>query len=133
MGAWGINNFENDDALDWIGEFCDEPNEEALIEAFAFVNEIGDDYLEAPESSVALTAAEIVAALKNKPSSDLPEDVKECVVNLSFKPSGEIVSNASKAVERVKADSELKELWEETEDFSEWNKVIDDLISRLKA
>ena len=64
MGAWGINTFENDDAADWFAEYCDEPNEELLFDAFSTVNGIGDDYLEAPESSVALAAAEVVAALK---------------------------------------------------------------------
>ena len=132
MGAWGTNNFENDDALDWIGDFCDEPNQDALSNAFASVSEIGDDYLEAPESSMALAAAEIVAALKNSPSSDLPEDAKTCIDTLDFKASDELISEALKAIKRVKSDSELKELWEETEDFPEWNGIVDNLIMRLQ-
>lgn len=133
MGAWGVNTFENDDSLDWIGDFCDESNEEALNDAFTFVNEIGDNYLEAIEASSALAAAEIVAALKHSPSPDLPEDVKECVNNLNLKPSDKLISDSLRAIERVKSDSELKELWEESERFSEWNKVVDNLINRLKT
>jgi hypothetical protein len=30
MGAWGTGAFQNDDGLDWIGDFCDAPGEEAL-------------------------------------------------------------------------------------------------------
>lgn len=131
MGAWGISAFENDDALDWLGEFCDDPGEDALEDAFAFVNEIGEEYLEAPDSENALIAAEVVAYLKNSPSPDLPEHSKECLDSLQIKPGDELISDAAKAVERVKSDSELKELWEETDDFQEWNKVVDDLIGRL--
>ncbi len=133
MGAWGINNFENDDALDWVGEFCDEPSEETLKNVFVSVNEIGDEYLESPEASSALVAAEIVGALKNHPSADLPENVRQCIKALDFNLSDEMVSDAIKAVERVKSESELKELWEETEDFSQWNEIVDNLIDRLKS
>jgi hypothetical protein len=132
MGAWGISAFENDDGLDWLGDFCDEPGEELLKDAFVPVNEIDDDYLESPEASNALIAAEVVAFLLNSPSSDFPEHSKECMENLQIKLSDDLVSNAVKAVERVKSDSELKELWEETDNFQEWNKVVNDLIGRLK-
>ena len=132
MGAWGISAFENDDALDWLGDFCDEPGEEPLKDAFVSVNEIANDYLESPEASNALIAAEIVAFLLSLPSSNLPEHSKECLENLQIKPNDDLVSSAVKAVERVKTDSELKELWEETDNFQEWNKIVDELIGRLK-
>ena len=73
MGAWGISAFENDNALDWLGDFCDNPNEQSLEDAFAAVNEIGEEYLEAPESDEALIAAEVIASLLSLPSSNLPE------------------------------------------------------------
>lgn len=132
MGAWGITAFENDDALDWLGDFCDDPSEESLSDAFAAVNEIGEEYLEAPEAGEALVAAEVVAYLINSPGANLPEHSRECISSLQIKPGEELISSAVKAVERVKHDSELKELWEETEDFQEWNKIFDDLINRLK-
>lgn len=132
MGAWGISAFENDDGLDWLGDFCDEPSEELLKDAFVSVNEIGDDYLESPESSNALITAEVIAFLLNSPSSNLPEHSRECLENLQIKPSDDLVSSAVKAVERVKSDSELKELWEETDNFQEWNNIVDNLIGRLK-
>lgn len=132
MGTWGISAFENDNALDWLGDFCDDPSEEVLTDAFTFVNEIGEEYLEAPESENALIAAEVVSSLINSPSSDLLEHSKECIDSQQIKPDAEMISSAIKAVERVKADSELKELWEETDDFQEWNKIVDDLIVRLK-
>jgi hypothetical protein len=132
MGAWGINTFENDDAADWIGEFCDEPDKELLVEAFDAVNDIGDDYLEAPESSAALAAAEVIAALLGKPSANLTDETKECVGKLKFKPNEKLLSAARKAVERVKTNSELKELWDESDDAAQWQATVEDLAARLK-
>ena len=131
MGAWGINTFENDDAADWFAEFCDEPNEELLFDAFSTVNEIGDDYLEAPESSAALAAAEIVAALQGKPSPHLPEEAQNCVRQLNFQSSDELISAARKAIARIQTDSELKELWEESDDFSQWQTTVNELKDQL--
>jgi len=132
MGAWGINTFENDDASDWLGEFCDEPNEDLLIDAFAAVNDIGDDYLEAPESSAALAAAEVVAALLGKPSAKLPDEAQECVRNFKLKPNDELLASAQKAVARVQTNSELKELWDESDDAAQWQTTVQDLATRLK-
>ena len=132
MGAWGINTFENDDAADWIGEFCDEPDKELLVEAFEAVNDIDDNYLEAPESSAALAAAEVVAALLGKPSASLPDNAKECIGKLKLKPNEKLVAAAWKAVERVKTDSELKELWDESDDAAQWQATVEDLAARLK-
>ena len=132
MGAWGINTFENDDALDWLGEFCDEPSEDLLFEDFAVVNDVGDEYLEAPESSAALAAAEIVAALRGKPSASLSDEAKECVRNFKLKPNDELISAAQKAVARVQTDSELKELWDESDDAPKWQATVQDLSERLK-
>ena len=131
MGAWGINIFENDDAADWIGEFCDEPDKSCLLRLLILSN-IGDDYLEVPESSVALAAAEVVAALLEKPSASLPDDAKECVGKLKFKPNEKLLSAARKAVERVKTNFELKELWDESDDAAQWQATVEDLAARLK-
>ena len=103
-----------------------------LVEAFGAVNDIGDGYLESPESSAALAAAEVIAALLGKPSASLPDDAKECVGRLSFKPDEELLSAARKAVERVKTDSELKELWDESDDAAQWQATVEDLAARLK-
>ncbi len=132
MGAWGINTFENDDASDWLGEFCDEPNEDLLFDAFATVNDIGDDYLESPESSAALAAAEVVAALRGKLSTNLPDEAQECIKSFKLNPSDELITSAQKAVARVQTNSELKELWDESDDSMQWQQSVADVAQRLK-
>ena len=133
MGAWGAGSFENDDAADWLADFCGEPSGGRIANALSTVAEMGvGEYLEAPECSVGLAAAEVVAALKGLPHPDLPEQVRECVTGLKIGAAPEMVSLASRAVERIKTDSELKELWDESEDPGEWYAAVGDLAARLK-
>lgn len=78
MGAWGAGSFENDDAADWLADFCDEPDEKRIANALSTVAEMdAGEYLEAPECSVGLAAAEIVASLKGAGSPDLPEEAPD--------------------------------------------------------
>jgi hypothetical protein len=133
MGAWGSGSFENDDAVDWIADFCDGPDKERISEALSTVAEMeAGEYLEAPDCSVGLAAAEVVAALKGAPNPDMPDDAKECLSKLKVKADPSMVSLALRAVERIKTDSELKELWDESENPTEWYAAVSNLEARLK-
>jgi hypothetical protein len=72
MGAWGAGAFDNDDALDWLSELVDSPDF-ALGRAVLDVTAL--EYLEAPEGSAALAAAEVVAAARGHPAALLPDEV----------------------------------------------------------
>ena len=133
MGAWGSGSFENDDASDWIADFCDEPDKELISDALSTVAEMdADEYLEAPDCSAGIAAAEIVAALKGAANPELPDDVKECVAKLEMKADPRMASLALKAVGRIRTNSELKELWDESESPTEWYAAIDNLEARLR-
>src|SRR3954462_8305966 len=122
MGAWGSDSFENDDASDWIGDFCDNPNAEEISAALSAVAERdAADYVEAPECSIAIAAAEVIAALKGAPNPDLPDETKECVSRLNMSADPTMIALALRAIARVKSDSELKELWDESGDPDEWH------------
>lgn len=133
MGAWGAGIFENDDAVDWLAEFCDDPDTELITEALSAVAEAdADEYLEAPDCNAGLAAAEIVAALKGAPNPGLPDEARACLSKLRMKPDLRLVSTALRAVGRIKTDSELKELWDESEEPGEWYAAVGDLEARLK-
>ena len=91
-----------------------------------------DEYLEAPECSVGLAAAEVVAALKGTPNPDMPDDAKGCVSSFKMKADPGVLSLALRAVERIKTKSELKELWDESGSPGEWYAAVADLEERLK-
>ena len=130
MGAWGLESFENDDAMDWVAEL----QREGLLAtggALQAVVELADDYLEAPVCSEGLAAAEVIAALHGRPASSLPDEVLEWVRRYPGDPGPELTRDARIAVDAILRKSELRELWEESDEFAGWQRSVADLQSRL--
>lgn len=130
MGAWDTGNFDNDDVADWIGDFNDDPREGRIVDTLRRVID-ADDYLEAPECGAAIAAAEIVAALRGMPAKHLPIEARETLAIAAIVPGDELPSLAVRAIERVRAGSELSELWEEADELDGWHDALDDLAERL--
>lgn len=131
MSAWEAGSFDNDDAADWASDFTDEPNKKLVESALEAVTDIGDEYLEASESSTAIAAAEVVAALQGAPHPNLPEELQASLSDSKITVDQNLIDLALKAIERIKTNSELKELWEE-DDASEWLAAVNDLEERLR-
>lgn len=134
MGAWGYGVFENDDAMDWLPELLESVGMSLIEETLREV--LVDDYIEADLASNAIAAAEIIAALAGKPSDEFVEllDHEEELKSWLKEQTGasaEIIELVKKAVSAVKTDSELKELWEESDEFGKWLRTIEDLEQRL--
>ena len=128
MGAWEIGSFDNDDALDWVGELCEAEDFEPLVDAFDAV--LAEDCPEAPDASAGLAAAEVTATLLGRPPAELPEEVAAWVVGKPA-PRASLVKRARKAVARILKDSELKDLWAESADFARWQGTVAELQGRL--
>ena len=123
MGAWSHLPFGNDDACDWAygleGQedltFIRLTLEQALAE---------DDYLEAPEASAAIAAIEVLAKLLGKGTQHdgYTDPVDDWVATVSLKPNSELLALAAQVLQRItSADSELNELWQESEDdYEPW-------------
>jgi Domain of unknown function (DUF4259) len=114
VGAWGAGNFENDDAADWFAEF-ERNGVAAVVSALDRVFALGDDeYLEAPDASAAVAAAEIVASARDGDPSSIPESARMAFSSyrnaLSDAPFLEL---ARRAIHRILQQSELKGLWED--------------------
>jgi hypothetical protein len=134
MGSWGVLPFENDDALDWVWELEDAEDFAVLelsLEQVARAEP--DEYVEAADAEEALAAAEVVAALLGKPLEELPEPVEDFLQrSRGKKPDAKLVSLAAKAVKRIQSSSELKDLWEASDDAEKWDEVVEELLSRLR-
>lgn len=130
MGTWGTGNFENDEAMDFCGSLDAAAGDEPLRAAFAAIDISDGSEAEAPESCEALAAAELVAASRGHASSDLPADLSEYMQSL-LPPSDELKAMACEAVSGVLQSSELVELWADSDDAEEWNRVMSGLIDRL--
>jgi hypothetical protein len=130
MGAWGLSSFENDDALDWVIDLESTSDMTILEETLSLVINSEEDYLDASECSMALAAAEVVAALGGMPPAELPDEVVQWVKGKG-KPDSSLVSKAKQAIQAILDGSELKELWEETDEFDLWVADVKGILARL--
>jgi hypothetical protein len=74
MGSWGYKTFEDDTALDWIGEFARKPGM-SVIDAAMERTANADEFIDDRAAAGALCAAEVVAAMNGRPAPNLPEKV----------------------------------------------------------
>lgn len=128
MAGWGTGSFENDDAVAWLaklGTIGPEDLKQIFIQA-------ADDssYLEAPAASVVVAAAEVIAALNGSPAAGLPAQIVKWTTN---RPAStpELTALTLRALERVRKNSELKDLWLEADGLNDWIAVIQDLQTRV--
>jgi hypothetical protein len=130
MGAWGAGSFENDDAMDWVFGLAEGSGDSLLRGALAPFASADDSYLEAPTCSIAIAAAEAVAAARGHPTASLPEEV---VGWLKRKPvvATDLVVLARAAMDRIVRESELKDLWDESDSAAAWRSTMTDLRGRL--
>ena len=133
MGTWDYNNFNNDDAAGFIFEVID-LGLEKVIEIISVVAKTKEsDYLEAPMGSAALVVIEIMAAIIGKQSKDFPEALEEWLKhNKDTSIDENIILISQKAIDRIMGNqSEIKELWQESDDYVKWCGAIEDLRIRI--
>lgn len=145
MGAWGYNAFENDAAADWLAalkqsdivSFTEDALQAALPSPLALMQRQAgkqpEVYLDANVACVALVAAEVVAAWGGKPHAAMPDDLSSALTRSAAEYDTELAALAQMAVKGIAEDSELRDLWEETDDFGAWLQDLRDLESRLMA
>jgi hypothetical protein len=130
MGAWDIGSFANDDALDWLLELQDEDELGLLEDAFVTVIDQKGEFPDASDSAVAVAAGEVLAALVGNPLDELPPEVGDWVVGKDAPKDG-LMKLAQEALGVVLAESELKALWEEVDEYPDWVKDVESLAERL--
>ena len=126
MGTWSHEPFGNDSANDWAYNL-EECKDFSLVTAVLKRAAESEEYLDADEAVEAVAAAEVLAkALGRGTQSDAyTEKVAAWLASVPAKPSPELLQLAQRALARVLApESELRELWEESEHFAEWEASI---------
>ncbi len=130
MAAWGYYNFDNDTAADFAEDFKAEPSADMLAQALAAVAD--DEYLDADVASEALAAAEIVVAILGKPARNFPADLLGIIPRLDLSHVEPLRRPAQHAVMAVlREESELRELWEDSDEFDNWQGLQRQLLKRL--
>lgn len=134
MGTWSHAPFGNDSAADWAWELEGQTDFSLVAQAIQNVLDTGTDYLEADPAVEAVAAAEVLAkALGRGTQADAyTEAVDTWLKTLTVKPTPELLAQSQAALTRIIApDSELRELWEESEDFASWEVSIKALQTAL--
>lgn len=128
MSAWGTGSFENDDAAGWLAKLSTiGPDDLTQIFVQAADN---PSYLEASAASVVVAAAEVIAALNGSPPEGVPPEIIRWTTNrLASTP--ELIALTLRALERVRKNSELKDLWLEADGLNDWIAAIQDLQTRV--
>ena len=129
---WGIKTFENDDAYDWLLDLEESNDLSLLVDAFEKDN---SDYIETPEGSNILAAAEIVLGLIGNARSGLPEQAQAWIVKYKSKLEADgLKEKAIIAIDKVLSkDSALNELWSGTEgDYQVWLSDVKQLKSEIE-
>jgi hypothetical protein len=135
MGAWDHSTFGNDDACDWGGDLHSHEDLSFIEETLDRVIDAGEEYLEAPESSEAIAAAEVIARLQGRfgVRNAYTESVDGWVTAHPITVPTTLAGKAHAALDRILArPSELLELWEESDDFESWKGTITELKSRIQ-
>lgn len=132
MGTWNTGSFDNDDALDWLYELEEAVDLEILEDAFETIFDQQDGMPDGPDCMIALAAAEVVACLLGNPDENVPDEVVSWVKNRP-EPEDDLIKQARGAIRIILRNSELKQLWSETDDYAEWMAVSEALLARLTS
>lgn len=122
--------FGNETARDWLRTLFPSSTDEHIIRAFLAVVQ-SESFVDAQDAERAVAAAEMVALSHGSGAPDDPQECTLWVKRNNYKAALELVNAAVEVVERIFANSELKELWERTEGMIQWKTEIHSLISRL--
>ena len=135
MGTWSHESFGNDTANDWAYELEDGTDFSVIEAALQVALDEGDEYLDADLAMEAIAAVEVIAKRlgKGTQSDVYTEKVDQWLETISEQPSDDVLSLAKRVLERIVADdSELKELWLESDEYELWLGSIQQLKDALQ-
>lgn len=134
MGAWSHEPFGNDTACDWAFELDGQQDFSLVEKALRQAIESDDEYLDADIASEAVAAAEVLAKSRRAgtQSDSYTEAVDTWLAALTAPPPAELFKLATKALDRVMSpQSELREMWEESDEFAQWEASMGALRSAV--
>jgi uncharacterized protein DUF4259 len=131
--VWGAASFENEAASEWF-DLVEEAVDPGAVIAAAIDYAVAEaDYLDLRASSEAIAAAELSASCAGRAAARLPDGVRRWVDGHPHQPHDSETDQAVQALQRVRAESDLREHWDQTAEGEEnpWLHEVDDLIARL--
>ena len=136
MGTWSHEPFGNDTANDWADDLESQKDFSFIEETLQRVLDNGDEYLEADLAVEGVAAIEVLAKAvgRGTQADAYTEKVDAWLKSISARPTQELLSKAKAALARILGDnSELKELWQDSDDFESWESSLRALQSAVDA
>ena len=136
MGTWSHAPFGNDTAPDWAYELEDTTDFSVIDATLQTALDEGQEDLDADLAMEAIAAIEVLAkSLGHGTQTDVYTDkVDEWVDRISLKPSADLLQKAEQVLALVASDhSELKELWQESEEYELWANNLQQLNTILHS
>lgn len=137
MGAWSHEPFGNDTACDWAYELEESEGYEVVEDAFNQIIEMStEEYIDADIGCVAHAAAEVLAKSfgRGVEEEDIPEAVEKWLEQNKNKTNPALIPKAIRALKLLTSEnSELNELWQESDYYTEWTSNIDELKEILSS
>lgn len=127
MGAWSHEPFANDTASDWAYVLMDATDLSHIEATLDRVLDEPGGYVEAPDAEEAVAAAAVVAQLlgRSPPITGGPEGLQAWITGVGVRPSPALLDKARRVLDRVVAeDSELAELWDDSESAADWRASV---------
>ena len=136
MGAWSHEPFGNDTANDWADELEESSDFSIVEKAFNQIIESAEEYIDADIACESYAAAEVLAQALGEGTQDdtYTEKIDMCLTKLTIKPNNLLIPKALRALDLLTTqDSELDELWQDSDEYTQWTVNIDKLKELLKA
>ncbi|WP_296001454.1 DUF4259 domain-containing protein [Rugamonas sp.] len=136
MGTWAVDAFGNDFALDWAEDLQELKNMDAVEDTLNNALDHTDAVLEAPFAAEALVAIEVIARLQGHWGERTEESaaVDAWVAQRPQKARPDLAEKAHRVIERVLSEqSELRELWADSEHYDDWRASVAELKTRVSV
>jgi len=132
MGAWGTVAFDNDTAGDFCQTVTDGGGLAVIEDAFDHVLDAEEDDLEAPTAEEAIAAAAIVARVKDGVPLAGEEEIEAWIAQARPVATPDLIAKAQASLQRIMmAPSELLDLWQDAEEFPDFQAGVEALLRRL--
>lgn len=138
MGTWSHEPFGNDTASDWAYEFEERDGYDVIEDAFdQIIDMTTEEFIDADLGCFAHAAAEVLAKSFTEGIAEneyYPEPVEKWLEQNKNKQNYALIPKALLALNLLTSErSELDELWQDSDDYEDWIRNIDELKETLKS
>ncbi|HJV03191.1 MAG TPA: DUF4259 domain-containing protein [Burkholderiaceae bacterium] len=134
MATWATHAFGNDYALDWAEDLQETRNMEAVENTLDTALGNQGEVLEAPFAAEALVAIEVIARLQGHWGlrDDDTEILDLWIAEHPQRARQDLAEKAHRVIDRILSEqSELRQLWAETEHYDDWRAAVEELRGRV--